>query len=150
MHTPARHRNAAQGNRGFTLLESMLSAGLLFVIVVAVLSAITAGQQHAYDAQIRIAGSLAADELMGRISSASYNTIGTWNNHVEQIGNMTDKNGAAMPAMFKPIGRTVKVTNKLETLPNGVKVRGMLVEVSAVDSTGSSVCTLRQFIPEPM
>ena len=53
-----------RSRRGFTLMESLMASGILLVIVVAVTSAITAGQQHAYEAHLRIAASLAAEELL--------------------------------------------------------------------------------------
>ena len=53
--------------RAFTLLEALMAAGILFAVVVGVTSAVTAGQLHAFEARQRIAASLAAEELIGRI-----------------------------------------------------------------------------------
>lgn len=149
MKTCSRHRDHRRQPSGFTLLEAMMASSLLFVIVVAVLSAITSGQQHAYESHVRIAGTLAAEDLMGRLATESYNNLASWNGHTEAVGAMTDIKANAMPEMFDMIGRNVTVTTSLETLPNGVKVRGSVITVNAYDNTGRAVCTLKQFVPEP-
>src|SRR5262245_1838221 len=71
------------GRRAFTLVEALMATGLLLVVVVAVSTAITAGQQQAYEAHQRIAASLAAEELMGRIAADDYASLLTWNGHTE-------------------------------------------------------------------
>lgn len=143
-------RRTHHTQRGFTLLESMLAASLLFVITVAVLSAITAGQQHAYEAHVRIAGTLAAEELMGRLSAEEYSVLAKWDNHSESVGNMVDAEGDPLPSMFVMLGRRVDITTTLVTLPNGVKVRGRNVTVECFDRDNRVVATVQQFIPEPM
>jgi hypothetical protein len=127
----------------------MLAASLLFVIVVAVLSAITAGQQHAYESHLRIAGTIAAEDLMGRLASLDYAALPGWNGTEQNVGSMTDADGAAMPAMFNMIGRRVSVSTVTETLPNGIKLRGRLVAVAAFDRDNRTVATVQQFVPEP-
>jgi type II secretory pathway pseudopilin PulG len=149
MHKRPRYRGFRRRTNGFTLLESMLAASLLFVIVVAVLSAITSGQQHAYESHLRIAGTLAAEDLMGRLSTASYSTLPSWDGHKENVGAMTDADSVAMPAMFNMIGRKVTVTTSIETLPNGVKVRGHLLLVQAFGRDNRVVASMQQFVLEP-
>ena len=144
-----RHRGLSCRRTGFTLLESMIAASLLLVIVVAVMSAITSGQQHAYEAHVRVAGVLAAEDLMSRVAADNYNDIPDWNSHQEDAGAMVDADGVAMPDMFIMIGRRVTVTTSITTLPNGVKVRGRNVQVEAFDLTNRVVATVRRFIPEP-
>ena len=46
---------------GFTLVEVMMAVSILLVVVVSVTAAITAGQQHAFEAHQRIGGTLVAD-----------------------------------------------------------------------------------------
>jgi len=128
----------------------MLASSLLFVITVAVLSAITAGQQNAYESHLRIAGTLAAEELMGRLSNESYTNLATWNNHQEDVGKMTDSDDVALPDMYDMIGRRVTVTTTMITLPNGVKVNGRHVTVQAFDRENNVVAEMKQFVPEPM
>lgn len=136
--------------RGFTLLEALMASSILFAVVVAVTSAITAGQQHAYEAHQRIAASLAAEELMGRVIIDNYDNLPTWNGMTEAAGAMTDVNGSTLPEKFNSIGRNVWVMTSLEdTGVAGVHVQGRTVRVRSVDADGRVLAELVQFIPEP-
>ena len=136
--------------RGFTLLEALFSAGILFMVVVAVTAAVTAGQQHAFEARQRIAASMAAEELVARVTCATYADLTTFHGFREAAGAMTDGTGAPYPASYGSIGRTISVTTRLEELPGlGVKVRGREVLIRAVDATGGVLFESTQFIPEP-
>lgn len=126
-----------------------MAASLLFVTVVAVLTAITAGQQNAYESQVRIAGTLAAEELMSQLASEPYTDLPTWNNFEQGVGTMTDADGDPLPATYDMIGRRVSVSTVIETLPNGVKIRGRHLNVDAFDRDNRVVATVRQFVPEP-
>src|SRR5262245_10274872 len=101
------HQRAVARRAGFTLLESIMAAGILLVVVVSVTSAITAGQQHAYEAQQQISASLAAEEMLGRLSTKTYDSLPTWDGHTEPVGTMTDVAGQPMPSVFASIGRDV-------------------------------------------
>jgi Tfp pilus assembly protein PilV len=140
------------GARGaFTLIEALMATGILLVMVVAVTTAISAGQQHSYEAQQRIAASFAADELLGRIAAGSYNSLSPWDGHLETIGHMTDMKGQAMPPVYGMLGRRVAVTTSLLTVnPTlGVKVQGTTVRVEAFNAEGLVLATSSRFIPEP-
>lgn len=135
---------------GFTLMESMMAAGILLVIVLAVTSAITAGQQNAYEAHQRIAASLAAEELMGRLVTEPWDDLSAWNGYTETVGTMTDIDGQPMPTSFDMIGRQVQVTTTLKTLSGlGVNIRGRTVVVRAFNDEGRILADLGRFVPEP-
>ena len=145
-----RHSNPSKSIAGFTLLESLMAAGILLIVVVSVTSAITAGQQHAYEAQQQIAASFAADELIGRLVIQPYGALPTWNGHTEPVGSMTDMSGQPMPTTFGAIGRAVQVTTSLKTLPgNSVRIRGRTVRVRAFVDDGRVLSDLSRFVPEP-
>lgn len=136
--------------RAFTLLESLMAAGILLCVVVAVTSAVTAGQQQAYEAQQRIAAGLAAEELMSRLMAKPYSDLATWHGHTQAVGTMTNMAGHAMPDMFDGIGRNVSVTTSLQEIPDiDVRVRGRTVTVRAFDQTGRVLSELQRFVPEP-
>jgi Tfp pilus assembly protein PilV len=131
-------------------MESMMAAGILLVIVLAVTSAITAGQQNAYEAHQRIAATLAAEELMGRLITEPWDDLSAWNGYTEPVGTMTDIDGQPMPASFKMIGRQAEVTTTLKTISGlGVNVRGRTVDVRAFNAEGRILADLIRFVPEP-
>ena len=115
------------------MLESLLATGILLLIVVAVTNAITAGQQHALVAQQRIGGSLAAEELMGRLLTVAYADLPTWHGFSEPVGAMTDMDAVPYPDALAGVGRSVSVTTLLDTLPEtGIRVRGREVRVLVI------------------
>lgn len=127
-----------------------MAAGLLFTIVVCVASAISAGQQHAYEAHEKIAATLAAEEIMGRIVTDEYDNLPGWHGHVEAVGTMTDAHGQPLSDSFLMIGRDVQVTSEMQTLnPLNVRVAGRTVHVRAFNTGGRVLTELTRFIPEP-
>lgn len=136
--------------RALTLLESLTAAGLLAAVVVAVLTAITAGQQHAFEAQQRISGTLAAEALMGRIIDDDYAALPTWHGFREEVGAMADFGGNPMPDTFAAIGREAMITTGLESFPGlSVVVGGRTVRVVTFDHDGRTLADLERFVPEP-
>jgi hypothetical protein len=131
-------------------MESLMAAGVLLGIVVAVTTAVTAGQQNAYEAQRRIAGALAAEELMGRIAIEPYNRLASWHGHVEQAGDLAGPGGALLPQCMQSVGRDVSVISELRTLAGlDVRVRGVSVTVRTLTPDGRVMVSLTRFVPEP-
>ncbi len=127
-----------------------MAAGILFAVVVGVTTAVTPGQLHAFEARQRIAASLAAEELIGRIITENYIDLPTWNGFNEQAGAMTDGAGNPMPRTFDAIGREVEVITKLEAITElGVVVRGRQILVRAFNPNGRPLAEITHFIPEP-
>jgi len=131
-------------------MEALIASGILLVAVVAVTGAISAGQQNAYEAHVRIAGVFAAEELMGRLVAVDYDDLPGWNGFAEAPGEMTDMNDAPFPENFDMVGRDVEISTSLKKLDDlNVNIRGRDVIVTAVDADGSALVTLNRFIPEP-
>lgn len=136
--------------RGFTLLESLMAAGILLVVVMAIMTAVTAGQHHAFQAQQKICGTLAAEELLSRLIRQPYANLGNWNGMIEPVGEMTDGSGASMPANMNQIGREVSVTTTMHVMPGlGVKVLGRTIAVRTFDAQNQTLTMLRAFVPQP-
>ncbi len=145
-----RNKTCSGACRGFTLIESLMASGILLVIVVAVTSAITAGQQHAFEAHQRIAATLAAEELMGRLTTETYTNLAAWDGYTEAVGAMTDQAGRQMPTSFAAVGREVDVTTTLRTLNGlGVNILGRTVQVRTFDRDDRTLAELTRYIPEP-
>ncbi len=137
--------------RAFTLLEALMAAGILFAVVVGVTSAVTAGQLHALEARQKIAASLAAEELIGRIITDDYADLPTWNGFNEPAGTLTDGADNPMPKTFAAIGREVEVVSRMETISSlGVAVRGRQVVVRAFNGHGRTLAQITYFIAEPV
>lgn len=128
-----------------------MAAAILLLVVMSVTSAITAGQQHAFEAKQRIAAALAADELMCRLSTVAYTDLPSWHGHTEAIGDMVDADSNPLPATFDAVGRRIAVSTTLETLPgtSGVRVRGRNIHIEAFDGSNRVLCELSRFVPEP-
>jgi prepilin-type N-terminal cleavage/methylation domain-containing protein len=144
---PIRRRTS---HKGFTLLESLMAAAILLLIVVAVTSAVTAGQQNALEAHLRIAGALAAEELIGRLMLVPYDELPFWNGYDEKPGEMVDGQSTPLPASFNMVGRKAYVTLTLQTVPGvDVKVLGRTVRVEARDLDNRMIVELHRFVPQP-
>ena len=127
-----------------------MAAGLLLTIVIAVTSAVSAGQQNARAAHERIAGALAAEELMGRLTTEPWANLASWDGHREAVGTMADQAGAAFPDAFHMVGREVEVVTSLQAVGGlGVNVRGRSVTVRAFNADGRELVSLTRFVPEP-
>lgn len=135
--------------RGFTLVESLMACGILLVIVVAVTSAVTAGQQHAYHAQQRIAATLAAEEWMGRLEVLGFNQLLPMH-QVEQVGEMADAKGDPFPPSFRGVGREAWVTFTHIVTPHPqVQINGKTIRVRAFDASGRTLADISRYIVEP-
>lgn len=136
--------------RGFTLLESLMAAGILLIVVVAVSSAVVAGHQHSREAQDRIAGTLAAEELLARMVAMDYDELPGRNGYTEFPGMMTDITGEPFPEAFNTIGRRAYVSSGIRTMPGvSAKVYGREVRVVSFIIGRGPVAEARCFIPQP-
>jgi hypothetical protein len=151
MHVRSIHSShCRRGARGLTLLESLIAAGILFGVVTAVTAAITAGQQHALEAQERVAAVLAAEGLMGRIIAEDYDDLASWNGYLEAVGSLVDEYGQPMPEVFGTIGCEVDVDSHFTNVtPPNVNIQGRLITVRAFNASGRVLIELTRFIAEP-
>lgn len=150
MNRSRAHVRIRCARRAFTLLEALMASGILFAVVVGVTSAVTAGQLHALEARQRIAGSLAAEALIGRIITDDYSDLATWNGFNEKTGTLTDGAGNPMPSTFAAIGREVEIVSRMETISSlGLAVRGRQVVVRAFNGDGRTLAKITYFIAEP-
>lgn len=127
-----------------------MAAGLLLTIIVAVTSAVSAGQQNARTAHERIAGTLAAEELMSRLATEPWDDLAKWDGYHEDAGAMVDELGVPYPDTFHMVGREVDVATTLQSVGAlKINVRGRSVTVRAFNLDGATLVQLTRFIPEP-
>ncbi len=122
--------------RGVTLMESLMASAILAGAVVTVIFAITAGQQHAYQAKEQIAASLAADKVLGDIIRKPYDDIGS-------SGGFTVANG--LPVLISAAPDSDKLFSGVN-----VRVRGTVVTLQVLTADGSKTLTeVTHFVPGP-
>ena len=145
---PGRLGRPVAPRRGLTLVEALVASALLLTVVTAILSAVSAGHQQAREAHGLVTASLAAEQLMARISSDDYGTLPNWDGWDEGPGTLVGED--RLPVLFNLVGRRVQVTpeeHALEFLQ--VLVNGYTVTVESYDTTGRVLTRLIRFIPEP-
>ncbi|MCH6550731.1 MAG: prepilin-type N-terminal cleavage/methylation domain-containing protein [Planctomycetes bacterium] len=135
---------------GFTLVEVMMAVSILLVVVVSVTAAVTAGQQHAFEAHQRIGGTLAAEALLARLLREDYDALGAFDGYTEPVGAMSDAAGDSLPGTFRMVGRSVRVTTTMQTIDSlGVNVRGRTIHVEAFNAKNRILAEITMFFPEP-
>ena len=124
--------------RGLTLMESMMASAILAGAVVTVIFAITAGQQHAYQAKEQIAASLAAEEVLGDIIKKPHNQI-------ESSGGFIVVNGFPVLITTTPAPDSDKVLADIN-----VRVLGIDVTLQVLTPDWSRTVTeVTHFVPGP-
>tara|TARA_Y100000589_G_scaffold21991_1_gene18329 strand:- start:32835 stop:33275 length:441 start_codon:yes stop_codon:yes gene_type:complete len=139
---------AHPSRRGITLIESLIASALLLTVVTAILSALSAGHQHSREAQGLVTASLAAEQLMAKVSSDAYGSLPEWDGWDEKPGTLVDED--RMPTLFTMIGRRVLIRPEAHSIEQlQVRVTGYTVTVESYDATGRILTRLVRFIPEP-
>ena len=134
--------------RGITLIEALVASALLLTVVTAILSALSAGHQHAREAKGLVTASLAAEQLMAQIGSDEYGSLPGWDGWDQAPGTLVHE--GELPAMFDLVGRRVRITPAEHAIEHlEVLLNGYTVTVESYDSTGRILTRLVRFIPEP-
>ena len=127
-----------------------MASTILLGVVTAVTTTITAGQQHAFEAQVRVSATLAAEALLGRVLTEDYDDIDDWDGYIEAPGAMVDEHDNPMPDTFGMIGREVTVTESLINItPPNVNFYGQTITVRAFDNSGRELIELTHCVAEP-
>lgn len=135
---------------GFTLLESLIALTILTATVLAVGSAISASSQQSIEGQKQILAAMAADDLLAEMCSRPYAELVTHHGLDQGIGAMeTLDEVTPYPDTYWLVGRSMSVVETdITTGDLGVKVRGMLITVSAYDEN-RTLSQIQAFVPEP-
>ncbi len=136
--------------RGIALLEVMIAVGLLVFAVVAIGSAIIAGQQQSLHARTTIVASVAAESLLSQLSQEPWETINSWHGYKEEVGTIVDPTGISIGGDWDSIGRQVSIVETdMFIEPLQVFIVGRTVTVTTFDIGGRELTSLQRFIPEP-
>lgn len=150
-HQPNRsHRRPNRPRtRAFTLIEALVASALLGVIVLAVLSAVSASQRLGFEGQKQILAAIAADDLMGELVTLSYPEIKLKDGLNQPIGQIKTLDGHNYTTPYWPIGR--KVIAKDKTISDaglGTNIKGLQLIVESRDEF-RTIVSVETFIPEP-
>ena len=104
-----RHTKQPSAKRGFALLEVMIAVGILTFAVMAISSAIVAGQQQSLNARSTIVASVAAESLLSQLSQEPWETIDSWHGYTEEVGTIVDPTGVIVGGDWNSIGRRVSI-----------------------------------------
>jgi hypothetical protein len=118
-------------------MESLIASAILFAGVLAVISAIMAGQRKAFEAEQQVMATLAAEELMGHIATSDYDELSVLWSGLKPAGD------------FYAFVAIDPVDEDLSDL--GVVVSGKTVNIGVFPSTTDTrvIVELHHFIPAP-
>jgi hypothetical protein len=148
-HAPIARWAAGARRRALTLIESLIASAILLMSVLALTSALAAGQAAAIEEQKLLLGSLAVDDLLSELWSEDYDDLLDYDGVVDSVGAMQTLDGEDYPDAFWMIGRRVEVeTRDIKVESAGVIVRGRLITVTAFDADRDLV-SAELFVAEP-
>ncbi|MDX2114079.1 MAG: prepilin-type N-terminal cleavage/methylation domain-containing protein [Planctomycetota bacterium] len=151
MQDPTCHprRTRPRSGPAFTLIESLVASTLLGVVVLAVLSAVSASQSMAFEGQKQILAAMAADDLMAELVMLPYAELKSHHGLHQPLGQLTTLSQQPYPDTYWALERSVEVVERTITDPGaGVQIKGADVTVRASDSF-RVLAQLETFIPEP-
>lgn len=140
----------AAGRRAFTLIEAMVAVSVLSLSVLALSSAVAAGQQASLEGQKMILGSLAVSDMMSELSSVAYSDLSSYHNRTANPGQMRTIDNVSYPSTYWAVGRrTTVVATRFSDPGLGVEIQGVTITVRAFDAEGRTVASAERFVPEP-
>ena len=123
-------------------MESLMAAAILFAGVLAIVTAVSAGQKKAFEAEIQVAAVLVAEDLMGQITAGGYDAIaaGYWAFESDVVDT--------------PLG---ELEYTVFSLPSDKSLAGLGILIHGYDvttyvsekSTGRQLLQMNRFVPEP-
>lgn len=148
-HNLSRPSGELRRDQAFSLIEALVASTLLGVVVLAVISAVSAAQSLSFEGQKLILASMSADDLMAELVTIPYGDLKLRDGVSQPIGGLATMAGDPYPSTFWALGRAVSVAEEVITEPDlGVSVRGLRVRVTTRDEFRDLV-SIETFIPEP-
>jgi hypothetical protein len=146
---PSRRTRRVAG-RGYTLLEALFASTILSMVVLAVVSALSASQMQSFEGQKSILAAIAADNLLSELITLPYEDIRARDGQREDIGELVTVDGVEYPRTFWPLGREVTAEEEIRLVEDlSVEIVGLRVEVRVFDDA-RTLATIETFVPEPV
>ena len=135
--------------RGFSLLEALIASVVLGMTVLAVCSAVAAGQKTSIEGQKLILGAMVSGDLLSELSSLPYDQLDKLDGTTQGVGAMRTLDGVAYPQTYWMVGRRLSVQEQIVSYPDiGVSIRGVRLVVTAFDDE-RDLLSVERFIAEP-
>ncbi len=147
--TPNRPAIQRPRRRGLTLIESLIASAILLMSVLALTTAIAAGQASAIEGQKLLLGSMAVDDLLSEMWAVPYDDLPKYDEATDPVGSIISLDGQAYPDSFWMLGRRLDVEDlDVKSAETGVIVRGRLLRVTVFDADRDLV-SAELFVAEP-
>lgn len=157
--------------RGFTMAEVLIASSVLSIAVLAIVDAVTTGQQTTYQAMHDLRGMALAEALMEEIQSMPYDdpdggtedvgpedgesdrtdfdNADDYHGYSEDVGATTDVAGVNYPSIYSKFGRSVTtVYENLTVSEFGGAQAGLTMTVTVTDNRGQE-WSITRFMREP-
>ncbi len=156
---------------GFTMAEVLIASSVLSIAVLAIVDAVTTGQQTTYQAMHDLRGMALAEALMeeiqampyddpdggeevlgpetGETSRALFDNADDYDSYTEEVGATKDAAGADYPDLYAKFGRSVTTTyENINVTEFGGDQAGLTITVTVTDNRGQQ-WTITRFMREP-
>jgi len=153
MRHPSRHscKPSTKGTvrRAFTLLEALFASTILSLVVLAVISALSAAQMQSFEGQKTILAAIAANNHLAELVTLDYADLRAKDGQVEVPGELMSIDGVAYPSPFWALGRDVLVVETVQTIAElSTEITGLRVVVR-VNDDARVLAEIQTFVPEP-
>jgi len=136
-------------DRAFTLLEALFASTVLSIVVLAVISALSASQMHSFEGQKMILAAIAADDLLSELMTLEYEDLRARDGQNEAIGELETVDGIEYPETFWPVGRQTIVQEETQVIESlSIEVTGLRVTVTVHDDA-RTLAQIETFVAEP-
>lgn len=145
-----RGRRGPRAGGGYTLLEALFASTILSMVVLAVVSAMSASHMQSFEGQKSILSAIAADNLLSEVITLDYEDIRARDGQREEIGELVTVDGVAYPSPFWALGREMTVEEEIRLVEDlSVEITGLRVEVRVFDEA-RTLAQIETFVPEPV
>ena len=132
-----------------TLLEALIASAILLMAVLALTTAIAAGQAASIASQRLFLGAMLVDDLLSELSGVPHADLDNYDELDQPPGAIQTLDAGNYPDLYWGIGRRVEVLAvNIKEPATGVIVRGRAVTVTAYDERGE-LCSATVFLTEP-
>lgn len=130
-------------------MESLIASAVLAIVVLAVGSAVSAGQKSSFEGQKLILASMVADDLLSELRTIPYIQLQAYNGRNEAVGQLKTLSNEAYPDTYWSIGRSVLVEYTQYQEPGlGAIINICRIVVSTFDEN-RIIVQLETFLAEP-
>ncbi|MBN4060359.1 hypothetical protein JYT11_00780 [Planctomycetaceae bacterium AH-315-I19] len=128
----------------------MFASTILSIVVLAVISAMSAAQMQSFEGQKAILAAIAANNHLSELVTLDYADLRAKDGQIENVGALVSIDGVAYPDPFWALGRDVLVKEIVQTVAElSVEITGLRVVVIVRDDA-RVLAEIETFVPEPV